>query len=120
MEQCTLPEQRAAVLVGTGAQLQPGLAGQSHLRAQPQQPPPFEGFDPPPIERIADRQGVGVQPPAAQPRTADAPVEQPASPPAEPPRVPAAVTTDTFDDLPEPFRRRIDRAVAVVDVQRAT
>src|SRR5215217_3249404 len=105
MEQRALPEQRAAVLVGPGAQLEPRLAGQSHLRAQPQEPAAFEGFDPPPVERIANRQGVGVQPAAAQTWTTDDPVEQPAGPPAEPPRVPAAVTTDTFDDLPEPFRR---------------
>jgi hypothetical protein len=57
VEECPLPEQRAALVVGIDDELvEPGQSGQSHLGAQPEQVLVLDVLDPPPVEGVADGQ----------------------------------------------------------------
>ena len=66
-----------AGVVAAGRQLEPGEAGQLHLRAQAQQRTRGDRLHPPEVERVADQEAARVAAAAAQPDAAGQPVEQP-------------------------------------------
>lgn len=85
-------------------QIQPGDAGQAHLRPQPEQLAPAHLLDPPEVERFAGGQPVRVAADTAPADAADRPVHGAPDAPGDLGRIPAARAADAFDDPPQ--RRR--------------
>ena len=114
-----LVEDRAAAVGLLDPELEPGLPGHSHLGAQAQQVARLEALDPPPVQRVADGEPVGVAASAAQSGPTDEAVHQPARDPSQAPGVPAAPSADALDDVPQGVGVGIDMALPLVTADDA-
>jgi hypothetical protein len=103
-------------MVSADRHFEPRQAGQLHLRSQPQQRSPRDGFYPPEIQRVADEQVARITPSAAEPDTAGEPVEQPAYCPCGGEGIPPGLTADALDNPPQCRRRSADNTDACVYV----
>lgn len=105
---------------GSAVSLEPRLAGDQHLRAQPQLASGLDVLDAPPVDGVADDEGLGVASAAVVARSPEDLVGQPADHPRGGQGVPAVLGADALDDRPHSLGRRLARARPVVDVDGAT
>src|SRR5690606_9392738 len=80
-EERSLRQQRAPVIAGRGVELEPRVAGDFHLRAEPHHVIRYHRFDAPEVERIADAYVVRITTSATQADAADQAVRHSADAP---------------------------------------
>src|SRR5690349_16889830 len=85
--------------VGLDFELEPGSAGEAHLRTESQQPPAFQGFDAPAIHRVTRCKPLRITASTAEPCPAEHTVQQPTHAPEPVTEVPANPASDPLDRL---------------------